>query len=79
MDYPGYNIYREPDEMANTEELCQQLCQRNVECFWWSLDLYTKERYGCMLKTRKSVERQEHKHGVMFGPKFCGMRLYSVL
>ena len=79
MDYGGYNIYSEPEKAANTEELCQQLCQGNAECLWWSLNLDTSEEYGCMLKTRKSIENKESKHGVTFGPKFCGMHLYIIM
>ena len=72
-DYSGSNIYSIGDKTANTEELCQTACQQHPDCSWWSLNVVSWNRYGCWLKTEKSLDKKEEGNGIMFGPKFCGM------
>ena len=72
VDYSGYNIYQVGDPKANTEQLCQQSCVHHPDCDWWSLDLITWNKYGCWLKSKKSIENKESRIGTTFGPKFCG-------
>ena len=72
VEYRGSNIYQIADPVSNTENLCQKSCQQHPDCDWWSLDLFTWNRYGCWLKSDKNEDDKEIKQGVIFGPKFCG-------
>ena len=72
VDYSGYNIYQVGDPKANTEQLCQQSCVHHPDCDWWSLDFISWNRYGCWLKSKKSIENKESRIGTTVGPKFCG-------
>ena len=71
--YSGTNIYDEADKSASTEILCQQSCEDHPECKWWLLDVYTWDKYGCLLKTERDLSTKEAKYGVTFGPKYCSM------
>ena len=71
--YPGSDINDIPEQDAITENLCQKACQRNMDCVWWTLDLFSwnSTEKGCYLKGEKDSTKRSVRFGAVSGPKRC--------
>ena len=71
--YSGNDINKIPDPDAITEKLCQKACQRDIECEWWTLDLFSwnPTEKGCHLKMKRDSTKRRVQFGAVSGPKIC--------
>ena len=71
-DLLGYDLSERPIQGITDPKECKEYCQKDVSCFYFSVNLRNEpiENNGCWLK--KDVERPPtHRAGVIFGPKYC--------
>ena len=73
MAYFGNEINKIPEQGAITETLCQKACQRDIECEWWTLDLFSwnSTENGCHLKSKKDSTKRMVRFGAVSGPRLC--------
>ena len=71
--YSGNDINKIPEQDAITESLCQKACQRDIECEWWTLDLFSWDstENGCHLQSRKDSTKRSVRFGAVSGPRSC--------
>ena len=71
--YSGKDLNQIPESDASTEILCQKACQRDIECEWWTLDLFSwnSTENGCNLKSKKDSTKRSVRYGAVSGPRFC--------
>ena len=80
IDYRGYDINKHPNNAyyakgagkRNSAKECQQLCQQEASCKFFTHHISKKE---CWLKTRSSSRRQNS--GSTSGPKTCSEGIFQ--
>ena len=65
IDYPGADVDTDPKYSSSPEE-CQQFCQANNDCFYWS---FKDAKKVCWLKS--SSKSATSAYGAISGPKVC--------
>ena len=70
---PGNDV----ESFKNMEDAaeCQQLCQSNDECYYWTLNRYRK----CFLKNANALSSLSTGSGFTSGPKICRKYLICFL
>ncbi|CBZ54549.1 hypothetical protein NCLIV_049780 [Neospora caninum Liverpool] len=74
VDYRGFDVQKiETNSVASYVE-CQQLCEANMQCFYWT---WVSQKKNCYLKNQGALLGRTHDTataGLISGPKTCTPR-----
>ena len=72
-DYVGHNIEENETGEVSSPGVCQTLCQKNSDCYYWT---WLQSNKGCYLKDANALQGRTNDAtalGRFSGPKYCNI------